>query len=460
MKKRNILSIVIILTLLMLPANVYAGKGGGESSYSSPSSSYSGGSSGSAYGGYTAGSGGDYYGSAGGTTVEIHSHGDGGGGSGDGGGGGGGPVCTNYTETIYAPDYKIAEVFPLVTKKDQRALVSVNIENIGTKEGNAKVSMKIGSQIITMTDVFLPANGNHALSFGYYTPTASGEPEISITVNPDHPEAVAPRTTTCNTCGGCDYTYVEGAEYDYANNTWTGKMKITKLPPTNNPDEPAPVPDNPGTFIGDLPPIVIDPEIGTGTGEPTNPSEPDGGTGLGDPYIGPDGLPQTLGNDHTETEWIDSTPTGSDKTYRAKLSMSVKVLDGKKTCTKLKSGYGFSVEVTCTVTTDYPNAEKIEAPKKVLLYVPDWGDYSKAIELKRIDTDGEYAKITKWELPKNSSSGLNAKKWYVPEWWPDNTDYNFLVLSKGTYTPGGELTAAVQTIKIDSNMYTDDYSVN
>ena len=74
---------------------------------------------------------------------------------------------------------------------------------------------------------------------------------------------------------------------------------------------------------------------------------------------------------------------------------------------------------------------------------------------------GAYARTTTWQLPVNTASGTQANKWYVPTWWSDKTDYNFLVAAKGVYTPGGELTAAaVQTIKIDSNMYTDDYSVN
>ena len=158
---------------------------------------------------------------------------------------------------------------------------------------------------------------------------------------------------------------------------------------------------------------------------------------------------------------VDKFTIKSGKLYSAKLDMSVKVMDRTKACTNLKSGYGFSLEVTCTVTTDYPVTDKVEAPKKVLCYVPDWGDYNYAVSLERTDNGGAYARTTTWQLPVNTASGTQANKWYVPTWWSDKTDYNFLVAAKGVYTPGGELTAAaVQTIKIDSNMYTDDYSLN
>ncbi|MDO5110980.1 MAG: hypothetical protein Q4E65_01620 [Clostridia bacterium] len=72
-----------------------------------------------------------------------------------------------------------------------------------------------------------------------------------------------------------------------------------------------------------------------------------------------------------------------------------------------------------------------------------------------------YARETTWEFPENSASGTRAKKWYVPVWWPDGSEYTFLVAAKGAITPGGEITAAkAYTISIDDNMYTDDYTKN
>ena len=126
--------------------------------------------------------------------------------------------------------------------------------------------------------------------------------------------------------------------------------------------------------------------------------------------------------------------------------------------TSLKSGYGFTCAVTIKVTTDYPTTDKVEAPKKVIMYIPEWS-YAKAVELVRTDGGGAYARTTTWELPVNSKSPIGAKKWYIPDWWPDNSNYIVLVSMRGVYTPGGELTASFkQPIAVNGNMYTDDYT--
>lgn len=477
MKRWKTLLIIVLLVCLVVPTIVNAewhSLGSGSSGGSSSSSGDSGGSS----SGYSSSSGGswsnwsssvsastsDYtsWRSSGGSgeyswvgsyegggTYEVHINNGGGGDSYGGGGGswgGGGPVCTDYTETIDAPDFEISKVVPLVIKQSQKALIAVNIHNIGRLEGTTDVTVSIGTEKVTMSNVRVPA-GNHALSFGYYTAKMAVNQPITVTVNPSHPAQAAPYTTTCNTCGGCGYTYQQGAEYSYSNNSWTGTLTINKNPDIANPKDPAPRPNNPRTFIESLPKLTVSPTGGTGASRDT--------------YTGVDGKTTTIGNNRTNTTWVDSTPTGADKLYSAKLDMTVKVLDRTKDCTVLKSGYGFALEVTCKVTTDYPVTEKVEAPKKVLCYIPDFGKYEYAIPLERTDGGNAYARTTTWELPENKASQTAAKKWYVPTWWADGTNYNFLVAAKGVYTPGGELTAAsVHTIKIDSNMYTDDYSVN
>lgn len=221
--KKRLMALLIFILCILQATTVFAKGNNSYSGNDSSGNSYSGSTSGSAYSGYDAGSGGDYYGSYSGTTVEIHSHGGGGwgggGGSDGGGGGGGGPVCTDYTETIDAPDFEISKVVPLVVKNSYRALVCVNVHNKGTKEATTKVAVQIGSETIAMSDVKVPA-GNHALSYGYYTPKAVGKYDIKVTLNSTHPTAVAPHMTSCNSCRGCDYSYEEGAEYSYSDNEW------------------------------------------------------------------------------------------------------------------------------------------------------------------------------------------------------------------------------------------------
>ncbi len=121
----------------------------------------------------------------------------------------------------------------------------------------------------------------------------------------------------------------------------------------------------------------------------------------------------------------------------------------------MKSGYGFEMEVRVKKTTNYVKPSYVYKPQKVYAYVPEW-NYEKAIELKKT---GETATETIWSIPENSESVTDAKKWYVPEWWPDDSDYVMKIEVTGAYTPGDTLNASkLCTVNINSNMYTDDYS--
>lgn len=359
-------------------------------------------------------------------------------------------TCYDYEEPVYAPDFSVCEVVPLLCKKDQRVLVAVNVVNNGSLDANTDVSVTIGTEKITMTNITMPAGGCHTLSFGHYTPKTLGKQKISVMVNPSHPGAEAPHTITCNTCLPCDPSIswngpLAPQEYGYGDNAWSGSINITQLPVVPNPKNPAPEPKDLDEFISEMPQIEISATGGTGSSS--------------DVYTDINGRQYTVGNNRTTTDWIDSKPTGADKTYHASVAMDVKVMDRGAVCTALKSGYGFSVDVAVDVATDYPIADKVEAPKKVLCYIPDWGGYDFAIALKRTDNGGAYARHTTWTLPVNAESGAGLAKWYVPVWWPDKTDYKILIAAKGVYTPGGEITCATDhTIRIDSNMYTDDYT--
>ncbi|MDO5111370.1 MAG: hypothetical protein Q4E65_03595 [Clostridia bacterium] len=383
------------------------------------------------------------------------------------------PPCEDYTATIPAPDFAIEDVVPLVVYKDQRILIGVNIVNHGLLRHKTSVTVTVGAETLTMNNIDVPANGNHALSFGYFTPRTTGTPAVKVVVNPNHPASEAPRSITCNTCRTCDTSISNNGayspqEYSYADNTWTGTMTINKLPDIINPANPAPQPANPQNFVRGLPRIKIYP-IAPSTGADPNSS-----------YTPPNGDPTTIGNNRTIAEWIDSTPTingqtggtdipgtDMDKLYNAKIDLDFAVYDdvsGREVpTTALKSGYGFKIRAKVKITTDYPIAEKVEAPKKVVVYVPEYryDEQGVAVELERTDGGSAYARETVWEFPENSSSGTGAKKWYVPVWWPDGSEYTFLVAAKGAITPGGEITAAkAYTIAIDDNMYTDDYTKN
>lgn len=488
-KIKTKLALLLAILLLLLPLTAYAamvgtstGSGGSSGGGGGGSYSDSGSASSAMHDDYSSGAdmSGSYYSYPGGGCSWGDPFGD----SGSGGGGGGGstPSCYDYSVDVSAPDFEVSQIGPSVMRKDYRALAYVNVKNIGNLQAKANVAVKINGEVVNMTTIDLPANGNHTLSFGYYTPRATGELTFEVEVNPQHPTNPAPRTTTRNSCYGGGYELEYGskgdlspAEYDYTNNTFSGKIAVSKYPDIPTTPGNFPEPTRPNAFLDDIPDPVIDPVIDWPNPPvtPVTPSDPSGPVTPGTPTtpttpVSPGGSPISpvpVGNNDPETEWIDSDPTGADVTYHAKEEMTVEVHDKGRAITALKSGYGFELKVTVKVTTDYPTEEKVHAPKKVILYIPDGGDYKDAVELVRTDSGGEYVPAatgsltTTWKLPANAKSGTNAEKWYIPEWWPDSEDYKFVVECKGAYTPGGEATSAkVCTIAVDSNMYTDDYT--
>ena len=479
-KYKTKLALLIAILLLLIPLTAYAAMGGTTSETGSQSSSiggsYSSASSASsamhdAYssgadmtGGYWSYPGGGASWGSGlmdGATVDF--------GTVDQGGDGGAPACHDYTVPVSAPDYEVAEAGPSVMRKGYQALVYVNVKNIGQLTGKANVSVKINGEVIgDMTTITIPAGGTHTISYGHYTPRTTGKIQMEVMVNPNHPTSTAPRTTTVNSCYGGGYTLEYGrkgelspAEYSYSNNKLTQNILVSKYPDVPIVTVDAPRPPALTEFISKLPEIDV---------SPTNdwPDPPDDAISGGTPGVltpgGTGGDPVPIGNNKTRVTWIDSKPTGSDVTYYAKQEMTVKVLDRGLEMTTSKSGYGFELQVEVKVSTDYPTEEKLTAPKKVILYLPDAGDYETAVELVRTDHNGTHVPPrgtlkTTWELPVNAKSGAGAKKWYIPEWWPDASDYSFLVKAKGTYTPGGEISsAAKKVIRVDGNLYTDDYT--
>lgn len=155
-------------------------------------------------------------------------------------------------------------------------------------------------------------------------------------------------------------------------------------------------------------------------------------------------LPTTT-NGYKSVSWQDN---GSS--YNGNLTITTETFPSD-----LKSGYGFELKVRVNKGTTYVKPAYVYKPQKVYVYVPEW-QYEKAVELKKV---GDTATETIWEFPVNTVSQTEAKKWYVPEWWPDRSEYVVKVEVVGSYTPGDTLNASkVCTINIDSNMYTDDYT--
>ena len=149
------------------------------------------------------------------------------------------------------------------------------------------------------------------------------------------------------------------------------------------------------------------------------------------------------GENNYYVEW-DETENGVTTTYWARLTLTA-----TPSVSQMKSGYGFGVTVSASVTTNYHTSF---APSQVVMFIPERG-YNEVVRL--VNNGGT------WTLPVSPYSVIGAQKWYVPVWFPDATTYSANITAVGASTPGGELTATIPVnIYIDSNMYTDDSTNN
>lgn len=117
----------------------------------------------------------------------------------------------------------------------------------------------------------------------------------------------------------------------------------------------------------------------------------------------------------------------------------------------LKSGYGYSIRVTATVSTNYDRPELITAPQTAEVYLPEYR-YETAIPLVK---EGGY-----FIFKENPASPFRYRKQYIPVWFTDNRDYIMQLLVTDVNTPGGTLsrwiTGGELKIHVVDSMYSDD----
>ena len=169
--------------------------------------------------------------------------------------------------------------------------------------------------------------------------------------------------------------------------------------------------------------------------------------------------PETENNNYyewTETRfshWTDQEHKNAvyvDKKYWARL-----VLDVNISKSSIKSGYGFSLNVSPSIETNYDRKEYIIMPQSMKMLLPE-SSYEDSKPLRR---SAIYPNLLKedWTLPTNKLSVTNSKKHYIPIWFPDNMNYETSITSYGSYVPGYELTASAKVnIYVNGNMYEDD----
>ncbi|WP_313559033.1 hypothetical protein [Ruminiclostridium cellobioparum] len=117
----------------------------------------------------------------------------------------------------------------------------------------------------------------------------------------------------------------------------------------------------------------------------------------------------------------------------------------------LKSGYGYSIKVSTSVSTNYDKPELITAPQTAEVYLPEYR-YETAIPL--VKEGGQFI------FRENPASPFQFRKQYIPVWFPDNKDYIAQLLVTDVHTPGGTLskwiTGGELKIYVVDSMYDDD----
>ena len=139
------------------------------------------------------------------------------------------------------------------------------------------------------------------------------------------------------------------------------------------------------------------------------------------------------------------------KSFYAELKVTAVLDYDTKAKGYIKSGYGFSINVTTSINTNYDRPELITIPQTAEVYLPQYR-YETAVPLMR-----EGSRFT---FRENPTSPFGYKKQYVPIWFPDNRDYIVQLLVTDVHTPGGILskwiTGGSLQMKVVDSMYSDD----
>ncbi len=168
--------------------------------------------------------------------------------------------------------------------------------------------------------------------------------------------------------------------------------------------------------------------------------------------------------------WTEQRYEGGEiveKSYWAKLTVAATTDYRTKSSGYLRSGYGFEISVTATITTNYDKSDLVVGAQRTNVFLPQYG-YANAINL----VPERAGDVTTWRctyhFSSNPDSVYNNPNRYVPVWWKDEYRYIIQAVVADAYTPAGSLYQWVGgngragdelTIKIEGSMYDDDIAV-
>lgn len=139
-------------------------------------------------------------------------------------------------------------------------------------------------------------------------------------------------------------------------------------------------------------------------------------------------------------------PVFIDKEFYAKM-----VLKANTYPKEIKSGYGFEVNVTTNIDTNYDRKHRLVGAQRVEVFAED---SDKPIVLVP-ELSTKNLRNT-WKFPVNDESVLKKKNHYIPVNWPDG-EYNIVVKAFDAISPGGEPCRKLPVmLRVVGHMYMDD----
>ncbi len=151
------------------------------------------------------------------------------------------------------------------------------------------------------------------------------------------------------------------------------------------------------------------------------------------------------------------------KTYYARLTTTFQILTDSRIAYadkpwQMESGFGFSVQCTTTLTTNYDRPEKLVGAQMVWVRYPEsaygqlsaWQNVRDGLEIKT----GEAGDMTvTWQIAVNPYSTTGSRLHYVPLWYPDG-EYVAWVQAFYAWSPVGQLYEhKTNALTIEGDMY-------
>jgi hypothetical protein len=124
----------------------------------------------------------------------------------------------------------------------------------------------------------------------------------------------------------------------------------------------------------------------------------------------------------------------------------------------MESGFGFSIQCTTTLSTNYDHPEKLVGAQMVWVRYPEsaygqiagWQNVRDSMEIKT----GEAGDMTlTWQLAVNPFSATGSRLHYTPLWYPDRS-YNAWAQVFYAWSPVGQLYEYnTDALTIEGDMY-------